>query len=101
MRRRCLVLLFVAATARGADAPPDTLAGVVPQPVVEVSTARAGERTPQAVSRLKREDLVKLDWGQDTPMALATQPGAFAYSDAGNGIGYSYLTLREIGRAHV
>jgi iron complex outermembrane receptor protein len=59
-----------------------------------VSTSRAGPHTTQAVSRLKREDLVKLDWGQDTPMALATQAGAFAYSDAGNGIGYSYLTLR-------
>jgi len=96
--RRLLVLLAVTLSldpvpAR-AEATPDTLAGVVPQPVVEVSTSRVGERTPQAASRLKREDLLKLDWGQDTPMALATQPGAFAYSDAGNGIGYSYLTLR-------
>jgi iron complex outermembrane receptor protein len=96
--RRLLVLLVVtlslAPVPARAEAPPDTLAGVVPQPVVEVSTSRVGERTPQAASRLKREELTKLDWGQDTPMALATQPGAFAYSDAGNGIGYSYLTLR-------
>src|SRR5262249_24312772 len=52
------------------------------------------DRAPQAVTRLKRADLLQLDHGQDTPMALATQPGAFTYSDAGNGIGYSYLTLR-------
>jgi iron complex outermembrane receptor protein len=95
-RRLCLlaVILVLAPACARADATPDTLAGVVPQPVVEVSTSRVTERTPQAVSHLKREQLVKLDWGQDTPMALATQPGAFAYSDAGNGIGYSYLTLR-------
>jgi len=93
----CLLLAvlfsFAPALAR-AQAEPDTLPGVVQQPVVEVSTSRAGDRTPQAVSRLKRDELRKLDWGQDTPMAFATQPGAFAYSDAGNGIGYSYLTLR-------
>ena len=88
------VTLSLSPALARAAAEPDTLAGVVPQPVVEVSTSRVGERTPQAASRLKREELVKLDWGQDTPMALATQPGAFAYSDAGNGIGYSYLTLR-------
>ena len=89
-----LLALLLAPVYAHAQAPPDTLPGVVQQPVVEVSTSRVTERTPQAASRLKREDLVKLDWGQDTPMALATQPGAFAYSDAGNGIGYSYLTLR-------
>jgi len=90
-------LLLLVARARAdvpAAAAPDTLAGVVPLPVVEVSTSRAGDRTPQAVSRLKRDDLRTMYHGQDTPMALATQPGAFAYSDAGNGIGYSYLTLR-------
>ena len=27
-------------------------------------------------------------------MALATLPGVYAYSDAGNGIGYSYLSIR-------
>src|SRR5262249_14290092 len=73
---------------------PDTLARVVPLPVVEVSASRVGERSTKAVSRLGGGASRALDWGQDTPMALATQPGAFAYSDAGNGVGYSYLTLR-------
>ena len=77
-----------------AGATSDTLARVVPLPVVEVSTSRVGERSTQALSRLGRDAIRSLDWGQDTPMALATQPGAFAYSDAGNGVGYSYLTLR-------
>ena len=76
------------------DATPDTLGRVVPMPVVEVSTSRMGDRPSMAVSRLSRDAIRRLDWGQDTPMALAAQPGAYAYSDAGNGIGYSYLTLR-------
>ncbi|HKQ59579.1 MAG TPA: TonB-dependent receptor [Candidatus Eisenbacteria bacterium] len=93
-------LLSGATTARSQDslrtttAPPETLARVVQLPIVEVSTARAGDHTPVAKTVLDRERVRQLNWGQDTPMALATQPGVYAYSDAGNGIGYSYLTIR-------
>lgn len=86
------LVLALATTAR-AEAP-DTLARVVPMPIVEVSTTRVGARPTVAASQLTRDALRARDWGQDTPMAIATQPGAFAYSDAGNGVGYSYLTLR-------
>ncbi len=76
-----------------ADAP-DTLSRVVTLPEHEVSTTRLGERAPVARSTLTREQVRERNWGQDTPMALATLPGAYAYSDAGNGIGYSYLSIR-------
>jgi len=72
----------------------DTLGKIVPLPEVVVSTSRAGERTPVARSVLARAEIQRVNWGQDTPMALATLPGAYAYSDAGNGIGYSYLSIR-------
>src|SRR5438067_119495 len=88
-----LVSVLCAAPAVAQELIADTLR-VVRLPVVEVSTARAGARSGIAVSRLERSAIRTLDWGQDTPIALATQPGAYAYSDAGNGIGYSYLTLR-------
>lgn len=92
---KALAMLALVSSARAEEASsPDTLGRVVPLPVIEVSTSRAGDRPIVAVSRLRRRQIRDLDWGQDTPMALATQPGAFAYSDAGNGIGYSYLTLR-------
>ena len=74
--------------------PSDTLRRVVPIPEIVVSTTRADERTPVARSVLGREKLTRMNWGQDTPMALATLPGVYAYSDAGNGIGYSYLSIR-------
>jgi iron complex outermembrane receptor protein len=94
-----LVLLAVPGAARSQDTPaapaaPETLARVVTLPEVVVSTARADARTPIAASTLGREELRRRNWGQDTPMALATLPGAYAYSDAGNGIGYSYLSVR-------
>jgi iron complex outermembrane recepter protein len=86
---------FVAGSAHGQSAAqPETLARVVTLPEVVVSTARAGTGTPVAKSILDRDELQRRNWGQDTPMALATLPGAYAYSDAGNGIGYSYLAIR-------
>jgi iron complex outermembrane receptor protein len=72
----------------------DTLRRVVQLPEVVVSTARADAKAPLALTIVKRDELRERNWGQDTPMALATLPGAYAYSDAGNGIGYSYLSIR-------
>jgi len=92
-----LVLLAAPALACAQDstaAAPETLARVVTLPPIEVSTTRAGSYTPVATSALGRRELQQRNWGQDTPMALTTLPGAYAYSDAGNGIGYSYLTIR-------
>lgn len=83
-----------APTAEGA--PADTLDRVVPLPLVEVSTARIGASAPAAHTALAREEIVRRNWGQDTPIALAATPGAYAYSDAGNGVGYSYLSLRAL-----
>lgn len=88
-------LALAAALAAAAAAPsPDTLPRIVPLAPIEVSTTRAGERAPLARTTLSRDDVRAVNWGQDTPMALGALPGAYAYSDAGNGIGYSYLSLR-------
>lgn len=82
------------AFARAEAAPRDTFPRLVRLPEFEVSTARPGDRAPVARTVMTREDLRRAHWGQDTPMALATLPGAYAFSDAGNGIGYSYLSIR-------
>ena len=100
MRNAAFALACSAALATGAPAAAlaqtsaDTLQKIVPVAGVEVSTTRAGDRAPLARTTLTRDDIARLNWGQDTPMALASLPGAYAYSDAGNGIGYSYLSIR-------
>jgi len=71
----------------------DTLGHVVPLSGVEVSTAR-GAGLPIARSILTRSEIQRRDTGLDTPMHLADLPGVYAYSDAGNGVGYSYLAIR-------
>jgi len=91
-------LAFAGVTPARAAAPDsttaDTLSHVVPLAPIEVSTTRTGAHAPFAHSTVTREELRTLNTGQDTPMVLATLPGAYAYSDAGNGVGYSYLSLR-------
>jgi iron complex outermembrane recepter protein len=87
-------MLFALLLLATTSTPPDTLGRIVPVPGIEVSTTRPGEHAPVARSTLLRDDLLRSNTGQDTPMLLAKLPGAYAYSDAGNGIGYSYLSIR-------
>jgi len=90
-----IVLLSVVAPAHAqTPAVADTFPRVVDAASIEVSTTRASRRSPFAVSRLGRADLQRVNHGQDTPMALAVLPSTYAYSDAGNGVGYSYLSIR-------
>ena len=103
---RCaLALIALTCAAPGAAAPArralpdsattrDTLRRIVPIPGVEVNTTRLGENAPQARAVLTREELARQNVGLDTGMLLGTLPGAYSYSDAGNGIGYSYLSIR-------
>ncbi|MCP4632820.1 MAG: TonB-dependent receptor [candidate division Zixibacteria bacterium] len=51
-------------------------------------------KTPAAFSNLSNKEISEEYWAQDAPMLLSSMPNSFAYSDAGNGIGYSYLKLR-------
>ncbi len=89
----CWAALALATSGAVGDST-DTLRKIVPIPGVVVSTTRLEAASPYARSTLDRDAITRTNWGQDTPMALATLPGAYAYSDAGNGIGYSYLFIR-------
>jgi len=62
---------------------------------VTVTETRAVEgQSPVAFTNITREEVAQQYWAQDVPMLLALTPSAYAYSDAGNGVGYSYLKLR-------
>jgi iron complex outermembrane recepter protein len=68
---------------------------------IEVTATRAREGTdPASFSNLSQERVEEAYWGQDPAMLLAeTVPGFYAYNDSGNGIGYSYFTVRGFGQA--
>ena len=82
-----LLSLFAAHTVHAAETGGDTLRRVVILPVSEVSTTRFDERSATANDKLGAAAIRRGNFGQDSPMLLANMPGAYAYSDAGNGIG--------------
>ncbi len=63
---------------------------------IEVTATRAREGTdPATFTNVPRERVQEAYWGQDPAMLLASvAPGFFAYNDNGNGIGYSYFSIR-------
>ncbi len=71
-------------------------------PEIEVTTTRATDRgSAVAFSELDRPAIQEHYWAQDTPMLLAETPGVYAYSDAGNGVGYSYVKIRGFSQRRV
>ena len=67
-----------------------------------VTASKAIEgRSPVAFSNLTREHIEQTYSHQDVPMVLAFEPGTYAYSDAGNGVGYTYLSIRGFRQDHI
>lgn len=62
--------------------------------VLVVGTKAVPGRTPVAFTDLERSKIEQAYFHQDVPMVLSDLPGVYAYSDAGNGVGYSYLSIR-------
>ncbi|MBL8139765.1 MAG: TonB-dependent receptor [Acidobacteria bacterium] len=68
---------------------------------VEVTASRARDGV-DAVSftNIAQEQVAEAHWGQDPAMLLSTLvPGMYASNDNGNGIGYSYFSIRGFGQA--
>ncbi|MEW6366634.1 MAG: TonB-dependent receptor [Acidobacteriota bacterium] len=69
---------------------------------VLVSSERAVDgTTPRSHSDLTAEEIEKSYWAQDVPILLARTSNLYAYSDNGNGIGYSYLKVRGFDQKRV
>ena len=61
---------------------------------VEITAIRAGDRMPFAKTNLNKEEITKMNTGQDLPFILNQTPSVVATSDAGNGIGYTGIRIR-------
>jgi len=61
---------------------------------VVVSATRAGDKTPTAYANVSKEYLEKSNVGQDLPYLLNFTPSMVTTSDAGAGVGYTYIHLR-------
>ena len=83
-------------------APSDSTAVPVYQDAgVEVTASRYAPDERLNVSNLTAADLARREPDQELPMLMQSLPGVFAYSDAGNGLGYTYLKVRGFDQRRV
>ena len=61
---------------------------------VLVKSVRANSKTPITYSNLNKREISKRNLGQDIPIILNYLPSVISSSDAGAGIGYTYLNVR-------
>jgi iron complex outermembrane receptor protein len=57
--------------------------------------------TPVAFSTLTPEEIEMRYTVEDVPMVLAQEPGVYAYSESGNGTGYSYVSIRGFDQSRI
>lgn len=59
-----------------------------------VSAVRAGNDDPFAYTNVSKKDIADRNLGQDIPVLLKYQPSVVSSSDAGAGVGYTYMRVR-------
>jgi iron complex outermembrane recepter protein len=67
--------------------------GLFLQPV-EVRALRAGEKAPFTKTDITKKQIEQTNLGQDLPFLLNQTPSVTVNSDAGNGVGYTYIHIR-------
>jgi iron complex outermembrane recepter protein len=75
------------------DTPSISKAGLFLDPV-EITAIRAGDKTPFTKVTLGVGQIAKVNNGQDLPYILNQTPSVVVGSDAGNGIGYTNISIR-------
>ena len=97
---RASVTVSVEATAAGA--PLEITVGALRlKDDVVVQAIRAAALAPVTKTDLRREDIERLDYGQEMPVLLKETPSMTQYSETGLGAGYAYFYLRGIQQTRV
>ena len=82
------------ATPSAAPAPPDTAATLHEEDAVVVTASRYGADVHLSHTNVPAAEIARQNTARDITMMLRDIPGVYTYSDAGNGIGYTYLKIR-------
>jgi iron complex outermembrane recepter protein len=61
---------------------------------IEITSIRAADVAPFAKTNISKEEIEKVNLGQDLPFILNQVPSVVVNSDAGNGIGYTGISIR-------
>jgi len=96
----CLILVSFAQHKQQQEA--DTVSKVYRMPSITVTTLRAEKRRdPVPIETIRRVELQQRYTVQDFPLLLSEAPSILAYSQNGNGIGYSFFSLRGFDQRRV
>lgn len=61
---------------------------------VTVSSVRAKDKNPITYTNVSKEEIAPRNLGQDVPILLQYLPSVVSTTDAGNGVGYTYMRVR-------
>ena len=61
---------------------------------VTVSSVRAKDKNPITFTNVSKEEIAPRNLGQDVPVLLQYLPSVVSTTDAGNGVGYTYMRVR-------
>ncbi len=68
---------------------------------VTVSGTKLEENTPTTYTTIKKEEIRKNNLGQDIPYLLQQSPSMVVTSDAGAGVGYTYMRIRGTDQSRI
>ena len=68
---------------------------------IVVTAIRASSQTPVTQYNLSQQEIKANYYGHDIPTLLNNAPAMTMYSEAGNGIGYSYIRMRGIDQSRI
>lgn len=74
---------------------------IIGEEVLVLATRAIEGETPVAFSTLTEEDIKAYYTVEDVPMVLSMEPGVYAYSESGNGTGYSYVSIRGFDQSRI
>jgi iron complex outermembrane receptor protein len=61
---------------------------------LEIRSVRASDKAPFTKTNISKEDIAKVNLGQDIPILLNQTPSVTTTTDAGNGVGYTGIRIR-------
>ncbi len=98
MKTFLTVLLLVASQQAVAQTPPDSLRA---DDVIVITESRYDRASQLNATNITQAELKLREPDLELPLLLQNIPGVFAYSDAGNGLGYTYLKIRGFDQRRV
>src|SRR5690348_17101511 len=96
MKKIYLICLFAATVhySNAQDTTSHSLTDTLMLENIEITSIRAADKAPFTKTDLNKEQISKLNLGQDLPFLLNQTPSVVVNSDAGNGVGYTGIHIR-------